>query len=103
MIVTTGIERVPKNVAADHHPVVQPFGDRRSDVVLPQHLQHRRACHPHDDGDQEDGKETGREEHLLQVGQRILGGRYVDQGRGPAELERRDQDQDRRQPEVRHR
>ena len=65
-------QRVLHGVADDNQPLAQPLGPRRPDVVLPQHLQHHGARHPHGGGRRGRPQNQAGDDEYADVGQRIL-------------------------------
>ena len=62
-----GISAFLKAWPPDHQLLGQPLGAGRPDVVVAQHLQQRRARHPHDLGRDHRPQHDRRQDHLLQV------------------------------------
>ena len=86
----------------DHHdPLPEPLGPGSADVILPQHLQHHRARHPH--GGRRQGRpqnQAGNEEHR-EIAQRVFGERNQLRRGRPAPPDGREDNDHQGQPEVR--
>src|SRR3990172_3567864 len=93
---------VLEGVTHHHRALAQPLGPGGADVVVPQHLQERRAGEAHDRGRYRQGKDEGGEEELLHVYPGVVQERYVaaaELGRRPVEPAHTEGDDQYPQPE----
>ena len=91
---------VPQRVLRDHGSPADALGPGGADVVLPEHLEHRRAHHAHHDRHREHRDRDRREDELAQVPDRVVPGGDVGERGDPAEDARREEQQQRREPEA---
>ena len=93
--------RVLQRVPRQHQPLHQPLGPRRADVVLAQHLEHRRARHAHANGRIAIADRERWPDELLDVLPRVDPERRVDHRRQPVEHDQEQQDEHDAEPEGR--
>ena len=99
--VTTGISAFRSACRETTSRALHALRARGAHVVLAQHLEHRRAHHPHHDREREDRDRDRRQDELAQVLDRVLVERDVRERRHPAEDARGEEQEQRREPEVR--
>ena len=88
------------HLAHQIHPLLQTLGPRRPDVVLPQHLQHHRARHPHGGGGKVGPQNQAGDEEHPQIPQRVFAERNQPHRRRPAPPDRRVDHHHEGEPEV---
>ncbi len=93
-------QRVLDGVADDDYPLAQTLGPGRPDVVLPQHLQHHRARHPHRRGREAGAEDEAGDDEHADVGQRILAEVKQSEPRRPAPPDAGKDENYEGQPEV---
>ena len=94
-----GNEAVAEGVAPDDGARRHALGARRADVILAEHLEHRRARHPRDIGGHDDGEIDGGEREVAQSLDRIVERPGADH-REPAQLDGKDEEQQDRRDEA---
>ena len=92
--------RVQDDVAGQHPAFGQPLRPRHPHVLLAERLQHRRAGVAHEDGGQRQAEADRRQDHRPDVGNRVAPQLDVADRRQPAQPEREDEHEQRRQQEV---
>ncbi len=90
-------------MADAHLTLGQPLGPRGAHVVLVHRVEHVGAQHSAVEPDEEHGQREPRQDQVIRPLQRVLGQRHIAAGREQLDLEAEEVQQNRRQPEDRHR
>ena len=64
-----GDEGIAQGMFGDHHPLINPFGARRADIILAEHFEQAGAGHAGDDRERNGADRQGRQD---QMPERIL-------------------------------
>src|SRR5437773_5397445 len=95
-----GDQRVLERVAEDDRPLAETLRPRRADVLLTENVEERRAHDPHDGSRARHAEHERRDDHDLEVGERVGGERDVGPHGCPLEVDRREYDDEHREAEV---
>ena len=93
-------EGILDGVSHDNHPLLETLGPGSADIVLPEHLQHHRARHPHGGGGKVGPQNQAGDEEHPQIPQRVFAERNQPHRRGPAPPDRRVDYHHEGEPEV---
>src|SRR5437762_5727312 len=97
-------EPVLEHMPSQHEPRPQALRSRRADVVSAQHVEHRRARHPHRRGREREAECDRWEKQELQIAEGVAHEVDVAAGvREPAKIQREQDDDERAEPEARQR
>ena len=70
-------QRVAQGVLVDDAPLAQALGARGSHIILPKRVEHRRAHEAREVGEDGERQREGRQQHPLEVAERVFGERHI--------------------------